>query len=93
MYQFLFVYFINTYLIIVPHTLKLNRLVITVAAIVGSDELAAKYINVSAQYYLARGHLAPDGDFIDANSQDSSYYFINVTCKFWPKNPFDILTD
>jgi len=40
--------------------------------------LAAKYINVAKSYYFARGHLAPDGDFIDAASQDATYYYINV---------------
>ena len=40
--------------------------------------LAVKYINVSKSHYFARGHLAPDGDFIDAASQDATYYYINV---------------
>ena len=40
--------------------------------------LAQQYINLSKNYYLARGHLTPDGDFIDAASQDATYYFINV---------------
>ena len=50
----------------------------TVAKIVGSSTLAAQYIDVGKSYYFARGHLAPDGDFIDAGSQDATYYFINV---------------
>lgn len=50
--------------------------------IVGSAELAAQYINVSIDHYLARGHLAPDGDFIDAASQDASYYFMNTAPQF-----------
>lgn len=50
----------------------------TIAQIVGSEELAVYYVNVSKSYYLARGHLAPDADFIDASSQDASYYFLNA---------------
>ena len=55
---------------------------ITVAGIVGSEELAVQYINISANHYFARGHMAPDGDFIDAASQDASYYFMNVAPQF-----------
>jgi len=50
----------------------------TVQRIVGSETLAARYVDSSKSFYLARGHLSPDGDFIDAASQDASYYFINV---------------
>jgi len=50
----------------------------TIAQIVGSTALANEYINVNAQLFLSRGHMAPDGDFISAASQDSSYYFMNV---------------
>lgn len=51
---------------------------ISVADIVGSAELATTYINLSKSNFFARGHLSPDGDFIDAGSQDASYYFINA---------------
>ena len=51
---------------------------ITMTNIVGSSTLAAKYIDVAKSYYFARGHLSPDGDFVDAASQDASYYFINA---------------
>lgn len=50
----------------------------TVAAIVGSDSLAAKYMNVSKSFYFARGHFAPDADFVDAAGSDATYYYINV---------------
>lgn len=50
----------------------------TIAEIVGSAELAAKYINVNAQIFLSRGHMAPNADFIDEASQDSSFYFTNA---------------
>ena len=49
-----------------------------VSGIVGSDTLGAQYIDVGNSYYFARGHLAPDADFIDAGSQDASYYYINA---------------
>ncbi len=54
----------------------------TVAMIVGSEELAAIYINVTKDHYFSRGHMAPDGDFIDAASQDATYYFMNVAPQF-----------
>ena len=54
----------------------------TIAMIVGSDALAAQYIRPNTEYYLARGHMAPDADFIDAASQDASYYFMNTAPQF-----------
>ena len=48
----------------------------TIAGILGSDDLG--YFDLNGQVFLSRGHLAPDGDFIDAASQDASYYFMNV---------------
>lgn len=45
--------------------------------ILNSANLARRYINSSKSYFFSRGHLAPDGDFIDAASQDSTYYYIN----------------
>lgn len=54
----------------------------TIGMILGSDQLAASYIRPNTEYYLARGHLSPDGDFIDAGSQDASYYFMNTAPQF-----------
>ncbi len=54
----------------------------TLAQILGSRELAAFYIKPNTPYFLSRGHLAPDGDFIDADSQRASYYFMNVAPQF-----------
>ena len=65
---------------------------ITMTNIVGSSTLAAKYIDVAKSYYFARGHLSPDGDFVDAASQDASYYFINVAPQWQVKIIFYILT-
>lgn len=50
----------------------------TIARVVGSEALAAKYLNQRKNFFLARGHLAPDGDFIDAGSQDATYYYLNM---------------
>ena len=51
----------------------------TVAELVGSQELADKYIgDMSSQLFLSRGHLAPNADFIFYSWQDSTYWFINV---------------
>lgn len=48
----------------------------TFADLLGSDSLASDYINTSS--FLARGHLAPDGDFIYISSSFSSYFYINT---------------
>ena len=50
----------------------------TIAGIVGSSSLAAQYVVAGSQIFLSRGHMAPDGDFIDAGSQDATYYFMNT---------------
>lgn len=43
--------------------------------IFGSREIAQEYLNKT---YLARGHLAPDGDFIFVSWQFTTYYYINT---------------
>merc|ERR550519_2167368 len=49
------------------------------AGLVGSDELADKYIgDFDSGLFLARGHLAPNGDFVFYSWMDASYHFINV---------------
>merc|ERR550519_308318 len=51
----------------------------TIAGLVGSDELADKYIgDFDSGLFLARGHLAPNGDFVFYSWMDASYHFINV---------------
>lgn len=39
---------------------------------------ASLYIDVSKSFYFARGHLAPDGDFVHIYEQNATYYFVNV---------------
>lgn len=41
----------------------------------GDREIAQEYLNKT---YLARGHLAPDGDFIFVSWQFMTYYYINT---------------
>ena len=48
-----------------------NGQMVTLKKIFGSATLAAKYIDV-IQKYFTKGHLAPDGDFID-----SSYNYLH----------------
>jgi hypothetical protein len=43
--------------------------------IFGNEDKAGEYLNKT---YLARGHLAPDGDMIFVSWQWSTYYYINV---------------
>lgn len=49
-----------------------------VRQLTGSSKLADQYIDVSQSWYFARGHLSPDGDFVYASEQNSTYYYINV---------------
>jgi len=51
----------------------------TMIELVGSEELADKYIgDQSSQLFLSRGHLAPNADFIFESWKDSSFWFVNV---------------
>ena len=46
-------------------------------ALLGSDS-GASLFNQRRQLYLARGHLAPDADFVYKEWQYATYYFVNV---------------
>ncbi|XP_044761336.1 uncharacterized protein LOC123318703 [Coccinella septempunctata] len=48
----------------------------TFNSVLGSAKLAAQYINKSS--YLARGHLAPDADFLFASWQYATFFYINT---------------
>ena len=49
----------------------------TMIELVGSEELADKYIgDQSSQLFLSRGHLAPNADFIFESWKDSSFWWI-----------------
>ena len=45
--------------------------------LLGEDQ-ANRFFDIHKQWYFARGHFAPDGDFIDGGSQDATYYYINT---------------
>ncbi|CAG7837581.1 unnamed protein product, partial [Allacma fusca] len=45
---------------------------------VGSSKLADEYIDKTRSFYLARGHMSPDGDFDYESEQNATYYFVNV---------------
>lgn len=49
----------------------------TIGQLVGSEDLADEYLP-GGDVFLARGHLAPNGDFIFYSWMDSSFYFVNV---------------
>ncbi|XP_068226264.1 uncharacterized protein [Palaemon carinicauda] len=46
--------------------------------ILDSKKLAANIIDFSKQYYFAKGHMAPDADFVTEAEQDATYYYINA---------------
>jgi len=50
----------------------------TIAQLLGSKELADEYIQPSKNIYLARGHLAPNADGIEAYERKATFYFVNV---------------
>ncbi|KAK7023465.1 hypothetical protein SK128_010669 [Halocaridina rubra] len=40
--------------------------------------LAKQMIDSRKQYYFAKGHMAPDADFVTEAEQDATYYYINA---------------
>ncbi|XP_066942147.1 uncharacterized protein [Macrobrachium rosenbergii] len=46
--------------------------------ILESNDLASTVIDYSKQYYFAKGHMAPDADFVTEAEQDATYYYINA---------------
>lgn len=42
------------------------------------QSLAETYFFPKKQYYFAKGHLAPDADFVTEAEQDATYYYINA---------------
>ena len=52
----------------------------TIAEIVRSQDLADQYVqDFDSDIYLARGHMAPNADFIFYSWMDTTYHFINVS--------------
>ncbi|KAH8270532.1 hypothetical protein KR018_011219 [Drosophila ironensis] len=49
---------------------------ITVTAILGMD--ASRFFDISANVYLARGHMAAKTDFVFGAAQQASFFFVNV---------------
>ncbi|XP_059478930.1 uncharacterized protein LOC132198744 isoform X2 [Neocloeon triangulifer] len=49
----------------------------TLAQLLGSQELANKYIG-AGDYYLARGHLAARADFVFSSHQRATFWYVNV---------------
>jgi len=63
----------------VQHFYTMDQQRITIADLVGSQELADQYVqDFNSGLFLARGHLAPNADFIFYSLMDSTYHFINV---------------
>lgn len=55
----------------------------TIATILQSQSLADRYIEPpNSNIYLARGHIAAMTDFISANEQRSTFFFINTAPQF-----------
>jgi len=63
----------------VDYYYKMDTQRLTLRDLLGSEELADKYIgDQSSQLFLSRGHLAPNADFIFESWKDSSFWFVNV---------------
>ena len=50
----------------------------TIAKLLGSQELAEKYIKDDNLYFLARGHLAAKADFVYGAEQRSTFFYMNA---------------
>ncbi|XP_069997205.1 uncharacterized protein [Penaeus vannamei] len=46
--------------------------------LLGDEDLANTILNPGEQLYFAKGHLAPDADFVTEAEQDATYYYINA---------------
>lgn len=51
----------------------------TIGLLLGSTSLASQYIQPSRNLFLARGHLAPNGDPITVVQKAATFYFINAS--------------
>ncbi|XP_042229344.1 uncharacterized protein LOC121871214 [Homarus americanus] len=56
---------------------KANQLKL-METLLGDSDLAKTMIDSRKQFYLARGHMAPDADFVTEAEQDATYYYINA---------------
>ncbi|PNF32631.1 hypothetical protein B7P43_G17750 [Cryptotermes secundus] len=52
---------------------------ISVDTILGSAELADKYIAESPDYYLARGHYTAKADFVYGSQHRATFHFVNIS--------------
>jgi hypothetical protein len=51
----------------------------TISGLLGSTQLADKFIDPSTDYYLSRGHLSARADFVYGSQQRATFYFVNVS--------------
>jgi hypothetical protein len=50
----------------------------TISGLLGSPQLGNQFIVPSTDYYLARGHLAANTDFVYGSQQRATFHFVNV---------------
>lgn len=48
------------------------------AKLLKSDELATKYIHMNNDFFLSRGHLTANSDFLYNSQQRATFYYVNV---------------
>lgn len=46
--------------------------------ILGSKQLAAKYIDSNGDYFMSRGHLTAKADFVYGSQQRATFFYVNV---------------
>lgn len=62
----------------------------TVTQLLGANSLpdGSMVIEPTGEVFLARGHLAANGDFVYGFEQDATFYFINVGAQFQTFNGY-----
>jgi hypothetical protein len=64
------------------YTTNTQRLMIS--GLLGSTQLGDQFIDATSDYYLARGHLSTQADFVHGSQQRATSHFVNISPQ-WQK--------
>jgi len=56
-----------------------NKQLQTIGGLLGSKQLADKYIDPTKNYYLAKGHLSAKADYVYGSQQCATFHYVNVS--------------